>query len=443
MRRSRRPQAPYSANHIPPRRRRPRATRGTFRRRAFSSLQSLIVTLLHVLLFPFAALASLFRPRKRRPPAAAPLAAAADGSVEAIPSVAALRGKRAGAPSPNMRPAAFRALNIALAVLFACSGLFLGWALIYSDPSIPVTVTANGATRTILTKAGTVGEVLSANGIALREGDALNYATDSSLTPGMQVTVQPAFPVAVASGENAAVFYMREGTVGEALARAGISYDSDDGLTALPYADVTPGMYIRHTDVSIQYENVDDVIEYNEEVIKDPDTYIGIDHVRTEGEDGARRIVRRLTYIDGALSSREIVNQIILKEPVDKVTVEGSKIRYQTGLTGDTRIWKAKPTADQIKKKIVVTDITAYTATGYKTATGRWPRIGYVAVNPNVIPYGTKLYIPGYGYCTAQDTGAFRNEEDGMKNQIDLYMETERECVKWGRKHNVTVYILK
>jgi 3D (Asp-Asp-Asp) domain-containing protein len=66
-----------------------------------------------------------------------------------------------------------------------------------------------------------------------------------------------------------------------------------------------------------------------------------------------------------------------------------------------------------------------------------------VAVNPSVIPYGTRLYIPGYGYCTAQDTGAFRHEEGGAKNQIDVFLNTEKECIRWGRKYNVTVYILK
>jgi hypothetical protein len=44
------------------------------------------------------------------------------------------------------------------------------------------------------------------------------------------------------------------------------------------------------------------------------------------------------------------------------------------------------------------------------------------------------LYIPGYGYCTAQDTGAFRHEEGGAKNQIDVFLNTEKNASDGAEK---------
>lgn len=80
---------------------------------------------------------------------------------------------------------------------------------------------------------------------------------------------------------------------------------------------------------------------------------------------------------------------------------------------------------------------TAYTHTGNKTYTGIWPSVGIVAVNPKVIPLGTRLYIDGYGYATAMDTGG------AIKgNKIDLFFETRAEALKWGRR-NVQVFVLK
>ena len=52
--------------------------------------------------------------------------------------------------------------------------------------------------------------------------------------------------------------------------------------------------------------------------------------------------------------------------------------------------------------------------------------------------------MKGYGYGKAQDTGAFRNYKraDGTPvNQLDLFMNTEKECRRWGRKRNVTVLV--
>ncbi|AZV57275.1 3D domain-containing protein [Clostridium sp. AWRP] len=77
----------------------------------------------------------------------------------------------------------------------------------------------------------------------------------------------------------------------------------------------------------------------------------------------------------------------------------------------------------------------AITASG--SATVRNPN-GYstIAVDPRVIPLGTKVYVEGYGYAVACDTGG------AIKgNIIDLFVNSESEAENWGRRY-VTVYIL-
>jgi len=83
-------------------------------------------------------------------------------------------------------------------------------------------------------------------------------------------------------------------------------------------------------------------------------------------------------------------------------------------------------------------EATAYTWTGNKTATGTWPVVGTIAVDPNVIALGSKVYVEGYGFAIAEDTGGLI--KGGI---IDVYMNTEDECFKWGRKRGITVYILE
>lgn len=98
-------------------------------------------------------------------------------------------------------------------------------------------------------------------------------------------------------------------------------------------------------------------------------------------------------------------------------------------------------TSNQSYLKTLTMNATAYCETGSKTATGVWPTrnsngVSTVAVDPNVIPLGTKLYIEGYGYAIAADTGG------AIKgNKIDLYMNSNSECINFGRQ-NVTVHIV-
>lgn len=91
-------------------------------------------------------------------------------------------------------------------------------------------------------------------------------------------------------------------------------------------------------------------------------------------------------------------------------------------------VLQEKPEPDP-EPKIVTFEATAYTWTGNRTATGTWPSRGTVAVDPEVIPLGSRLYVEGYGEAVAEDTGG------AIKGEIiDLYMESEDECWQWGRR---------
>lgn len=79
---------------------------------------------------------------------------------------------------------------------------------------------------------------------------------------------------------------------------------------------------------------------------------------------------------------------------------------------------------------------TAYTHTGNRTASGIWPKRGHVAVDPKLIPLGTKLFVEGYGPAVAVDTG------DAIKgHRMDVFFETEKEARKWGKRFKVRVWI--
>ena len=72
------------------------------------------------------------------------------------------------------------------------------------------------------------------------------------------------------------------------------------------------------------------------------------------------------------------------------------------------------------------------------TSTGTTPKWGTIAVDPTVIPYGTKVYIPKFDMVfTAEDCGS------AIKGKrIDIFMNSEAECVKFGRQ-NMEIKILK
>lgn len=220
-------------------------------------------------------------------------------------------------------------------------------------------------------------------------------------------------------------------------------------------------------------------MEY-ETIYKDSSAYYkGQTVVDQKGVNGILERTLLVTYRDGQEVSRVSIREEVSQEPVPKIVLRGTKPRptptprptpkptskpaanNQPAATKKPASSTPKPggnygsvSADDLKVpgapseyiETMSMEVTAYTHTGRKTATGTWPRYtrtrenpGTVAVAPQTIPYHTLMYITGYGYAIAEDTGGFRHTKPMM---LDVFMNTTKECINWGRRRNVTVYII-
>ncbi|MCR4693598.1 MAG: G5 domain-containing protein, partial [Firmicutes bacterium] len=162
----------------------------------------------------------------------------------------------------------------------------------------------------------------------------------------------------------------------------------------------------------------------------------------TKGQNGLKRATYNITTENGIEIRRELVSAVTVKNPVAQVVAVGTGEKKSA--KGQKVVAANAGATLSYLKKITVT-ATAYTDhSGNKTASGRMPQYGVIAVDPKVIPLGTRLYVEStddgkswtYGYCVAGDTGG------AIKgNKIDLFYNTEGECVRFGRRTAI-VYVL-
>ncbi len=177
---------------------------------------------------------------------------------------------------------------------------------------------------------------------------------------------------------------------------------------------------------------VDTDLPFSTETRVDAKQAPGTSKVLTTGSTGIKRDIVKITLAGGREVGRETVFSQVVQEPVKKV-VATNPVRS----VNKTAVARGQVIPPGIQASAVMTfETTAYTYTGHNTATGLRPRVGLVAVDPQLIPLGTKMYIEGYGFAMAADTGG------AIKGKIvDVFFETVRECLVWGRR-KAKIYIL-
>ncbi len=298
--------------------------------------------------------------------------------------------------------------------------------------------------------AATVEEALVAVGMPLRQADMVTPGPGAPLAHGLRVTVVRAPLVRIVDQGAEELRSTRAATVADLLAEANVRLG--------PLDRVEPGLDERVPERGeVRVVRVDEREERLVELVPHVTTDVllpGFDAwspvtVR-DGQDGERDVTYRVRYEDGVETSREEAEVVDLVPTMVRIVARPAPARLETvpgagllRLGGDG----GPPPGLKVVRKVRV-EATAYDpgpeSTGKRpgdpgygiTATGARFAPGIVAVDPRVIPFQTRMWIPGYGFGVAADTGS-----DILGYRIDVGFDSYWDAVRWGRR-DVMAYVL-
>lgn len=321
-------------------------------------------------------------------------------------------------------------------------------------------------------------EVLTEAGIELEEEDTY----ETGYADGMnQITVRRMQMVTVINRGAQSVIGTYGETVGSLLTRMGITPGTGDTLSCSSETQTYDGMTIELVHTETRIEEEDTVVPYPVNYYEDPDLEPDAEIVLVAGQNGLTHVKSEVTYRNGKEVSRTVVQETIQTKPVTQLVIRGvdrtimeqpadpepteqsvssgstssggssssgpstsGGSRYDGSAETDGNVIMTSSGESYTYVDVMTCSATAYTCEGYvgHTYSGTLARVGAIAVDPTVIPLGTKMYVVSndgqyvYGYCVAEDIGG------GIKgNKIDLYFDTYAECWDFGVRM-CTVYIL-
>ncbi|MCY0875063.1 MAG: 3D domain-containing protein [Firmicutes bacterium] len=273
-----------------------------------------------------------------------------------------------------------------------------------------------------------VGTFLAHRGFHVHGYDLVEPARATLLHSGMKIVVKWAKTVYVKDGAKpVAALHTLAPTVGKLLHRLGIHLRQQDTVNVPLEHPITEGMRV----VVTRHETLvsTDMIVLPYVTVRESSSRYdaGTDATVRSGRDGLMREVIRKEYSNGKLVAKRESRRVIRK-PVDELV--------DVGTAQPAPVIASRSASSLVTNESLTAVATAYANPGGFTATGAPAGYGDIAVDPSVIPLGTKLYVPGYGYGVADDTGG---AIQGYR--IDLCFDSVSQALSFGRQV-VKVYIL-
>ena len=326
-----------------------------------------------------------------------------------------------------------------IVVLIIVAALSLG---IYIYQGNEVTLDVDGEVTELVSYSNTVQELIETEEVNFSEKAFINVPLDSKIENNIKIIIRNPIPYTIEDRgvllETTSLFK----TVGEVLEDHQIELGEKDFTYPDLSEEIAPNTAIQISRVSEEIEILETVIPHGEQVVTNRDLDVGVMKTIQEGEDGLKRTYIKKEYINGVLLSETVDYEVVAVEPIDEIKEKGSRDVITTS-RGATRF------RNSITMNASAYDLS-FESTGKRpgdryygiTASGTKVRPGVVAVDPRVIPLGTKLYIQSldgssdYGFAVAEDKGG------AIKgNKIDLFFESAEQVRQFGRR-KVKVYIL-
>ncbi len=304
-----------------------------------------------------------------------------------------------------------------LILVAGLSGLLV-WGVLVLAPQ-PLIIKVDGQPMVYRSLSRTVGSVLAAAGVKLGPRDAVQPDLGTMVSRGMVISVNRAVKLRVNVDGKSMLIWSPRFPVQEVLQEAQVSLGPMDQVSPSLNQMVAAGTVIKVSRV------VQRLVKENYEVpvpvqrMNDPQMEMGQSRLVRDGTPGEGQRMLMVTYVNGNPIQQLLIKDTVLHPPLSRMIAFGTVTSASRG----GRTFQFHNTMEALA--------TAYSSNLCRyTCTGQLARFGVAAVDPSVIPLGTRLYVDGYGYATAEDIGsAIRG------NRIDLFFESVRDCVRWGRRY--------
>jgi uncharacterized protein YabE (DUF348 family) len=270
--------------------------------------------------------------------------------------------------------------------------------------AMPLTINSPQGQQVITSSALTVGQALSEAGYQLTAGDLIDPPANTAITTPLIINIVPARDLSIFVGDKMIQTRSSAGTVGEALAEAGIPLTGLDTSSPLENEAPPADGQIRVVRVNESINVALEPIPFSTERIESKDIPLGQEDLIQPGVDGLAMVRTRIRYEDGVEVSRNTESKTVIREPQKRIVAGGSQIVLApVGGNIPYEYW----TAVQMYATVYSPCASGTGGCSYGTASGARAGYGIVAVDYSIYSYlaGMKVYIPGYGVGTIGDTG--------------------------------------
>ncbi|HLU23199.1 MAG TPA: ubiquitin-like domain-containing protein [Bacillaceae bacterium] len=298
------------------------------------------------------------------------------------------------------------------------------------EPAKKVIVKVGDTEETIWTTAKTVDEFLDNQEININDHDEVDFSVDEKIYENMKLSIDRAFPIVLKDGKaEEKKVWSTSITVADFLRQQGITLGKLDRVEPSLDKNVEPNGEVNVFRVEKVTDVVEEPIDFKVITKKDSTLAKGSEKVVQQGKEGLLKKEYEVTKENGKEIDRKLVAEKTVQESQNKIVAVGTKVMVAQVSRGNNTV--------AANGKEMYVEATAYTAycngCSGKTATGinlrSNPDVKVIAVDPRIIPLGTKVWVEGYGYAVAGDVGgAIKGDK------IDVFMPTKEQAFRFGRK---------
>ncbi|MDR1409445.1 MAG: ubiquitin-like domain-containing protein [Oscillospiraceae bacterium] len=182
----------------------------------------------------------------------------------------------------------------------------------------------DGKSETLAVIAGTVGRALEQGGYTLREEDKVSPALDTVLSDGLKIDILRSFEVKVTADGKTQKFWLTSGTVKDALKLAGVTYKATDEVAPKPESKLTKATEITVGRVTYKTRTVNEDAAFTTATRYSNTLYVGESKISTKGVAGVNKVTYKDKYVDGQKTGTIKESTEEVKKPVEQVKLIGA-----------------------------------------------------------------------------------------------------------------------